>query len=163
MKNQYLSSMLRQLKTFIGVQALHLDVHIGLRPVKAGFLPVSLKCTTTEKRIISELVLVLKEEYSRGRWTRKHKETLHLGNRSLQGSWTVHPDLPVVIEIDIPFKLPSSPLEEMKKQVLLRPLAIGLGWIENTQSSYFLEITTSIQGAALPMVKKVALPGLAGF
>ena len=38
-----------------------------------------------------------------------------------------------------------------------RPL---LAWIENLHSHYFLEITTTIQGAALPIVKRVDLQGL---
>lgn len=152
--------MLRQIKTFIGIQVLELEVHTGQHDPVKSILPITLKWRTREERMITQIELVLKEVYSRGRWTRKHKETLLLGRRMLTGPWHVKPDLPVVFNTEVPFDLALSPLDRLKKKLLIRPIALGLGWIENVQSRYYLEITTTIQGAALPIIKKIDLPGL---
>ena len=137
-----------------------MEVHTGQYDPQKSILPIALKWKTKEHRTITQIDLVLKEVYSRGRWTRKHKQTLQLGRRTLTGPWQVKPDLPVVFNTEVPFDLAFTPLDKLKKKILLRPIAIGLGWIENIQSHYYLEITTTIQGAALPIIKKIDLPGM---
>ncbi len=152
--------MLRELKTFIGIQALDLEVHFGQQDKSNSVLPVTLKWNTKEVRTITQINLVLKEEYTRGRWTRKHKQTLQLGQCTLNGPWHVKPDLPVVFNTEVPYDLASSPLDRLKKKLIFRPIALSLGWIENVQSHFYLEITTTIKGAALPTVRRIDLPEL---
>lgn len=152
--------MLRQIKTFIGFQVLELEVHTGQVDHQKTKLPIILKWRTKEERTITRIDLVVKEMYSTGRWTRKHKQTLLLGKCTLNGPWHVNPEFPVVLNAEIPFDLALSPLDTLKKKMLLRPIALALGWIENVESQYYLEITTTIQGAALPVIKKIDLPGM---
>ncbi|MCF8237815.1 MAG: hypothetical protein K9I85_06640 [Saprospiraceae bacterium] len=152
--------MLRQIKTFIGVQALDLEVHV-LAPSSGGnYLPLVLKWTTHEERTISKMEISLKEVYSRGRWTRKKKQTFLLGATQKNGPWKITPGLPVVLEIDLAYQPVSSPFDRWRKKPILQPFTAGLAWIENLHSHFYLEITTSIQGAALPIVKQVNLDEL---
>ncbi len=152
--------MLRQIKTFIGVQVLDLEVHVMAPGSGRKCLPLVFKWTTQDKRTISKMEIALKEEYTRGRWTKKKKETFYLGSTRINGPWKVEPDLPVVLETDLDYHSVSSPFDQLKRKPLLKPLTLGLAWIENLHSHFFLEITTTIQGAALPIVKKVDLYGL---
>ncbi len=152
--------MLREIKTFIGVQVLNLEVHV-MEPRKGmANLPLILKWTTHEQRTITRMDIALKEEYTRGRWTRKKKQTFLLGSTEKTGTWKIEPGLPVILEIDLSYQTVSSPFDKWRQKLLLKPITLGMAWIENLHSHYYLEITTTIKGAALPVVKKIDLDGL---
>ncbi|HRW75529.1 MAG: hypothetical protein H6568_01865 [Lewinellaceae bacterium] len=152
--------MLNRIKTFIGLQSLQVDAFVQHGKTTSKQLSLTLKWSATERRTLTGVHLKFKEEYSRGRWTGKHRQTYPLGEFQQEGQWSVQPDLPYLLNVEMPIHPMFNPLDRYHRNPLLRPVTTGIKWLENVRSTYYLEVTTRIQGAALPSVKRIDLPGL---
>lgn len=152
--------MISKIKTFIGLQSLQVEAFIRKEKPKPDLLFLTLKWSAGEARTLTGFQLLLKEEYSRGRWTGKYRQTFQIGEFKQEGRWSVQPEQPFLINVDIPFFPMVSHLDRLQGKLILSPLISGVKWLENVRSSYYLEVTTTIQGAALASVRRIDLPGL---
>lgn len=152
--------MITRIKTFIGLQSLQVEAFVRNEKAASNQLHLTMKWSAVESRTLTGVQLILKEEYSRGRWTGKQRQTFQLGEYSCEGRWLVQPEQPFLLNIDMAVTPLLNQLDRFHQNPLLRPLTSGIKWLENVQSSYFLEVTTTIHGAALPSVKRIGLPGL---
>ena len=154
----YIWIMINQIRNIFNPGQLHVEVFDNPGKERKGTLAVTIKMSASIAPVtVNKLDFEIVENYQRGRFFIKLSQHLMLGTKQMMGPWTVGVEMPVLIDVLIPYFKADSILEKAGKNFLLKPLIQGINIIENVNSTYSLTVNIDIKNKFLPVIHTIVL------
>lgn len=150
--------MINQIKNILNQGQLQIEVFDNPGKETKGMMAVTVKMSTIGGAVtVNRIKFEILEHYQRGRLFKKRSQHLVLGMEQIEGPWTVGIEVPVLIDVLIPYFKSDSILESIGKHFLLKPIVRGINIIENVNSTYNLTLSFDIKNRLLPKIHDIVL------
>lgn len=154
----YIWTMINQLRNILNPGQLQIEIYDNPDKERKGTMAVTIKMSASVGPVtVNRLDFEILEHYQRGRFFKKLSQHLVLGNEQIKGPWTVGLEMPVLLDVLIPYLKADSILEKAGKNFLLKPLVQGINIIENVNSTFNLTVSVDIKNKLLPRVHTIVL------
>ncbi len=152
--------MIGNIKNWLGIEGLKIEIDMpeewNTEDQKIGG-----KLFLFSKRVqhITGLKMKLIERYTRGRGKNKLVTDYVLGEQAVALDMEIQPEQIYEINFDLPFSILQSDVDRMEDWNMLTKYMVNLAkQVKNAHSTYWLEVSAQVDGAAMdPFAKKILL------
>lgn len=150
--------MIGKVKNWFGIEGVKLELILPEKQDrKAQCITGTIRLTTLQPKVVTQLRVTLIETYKRGRKQDKRIDDYTLGHIEWDERLTVHPDHPEEIDFTLPFEpLPSEIDAWAQRNWLARGPVQVAKWARNVQSTYRVHAEAQVENTRLhPFDEKV--------
>lgn len=149
--------MFGKVKQWFGVEGVKVELMLPEAANRAeNELKGQLKFSTMNEQTVSGIEVKLIEVYSRGRKKNKLTTEYTIGEITLNETFDVVPDKPIVLNFTLPFELLQSEMDELEdSNFFYKGIAKLAKYSRGVQSVYRVEVQANVKGTRLnPFDKK---------
>jgi sporulation-control protein spo0M len=150
--------MIDKVKQWFGIEGVKVDLILPeVTSISSGFIKGQLQFTSMNEQTVQSVQLKLVEIYTRGRRSNKMTTEYQLGDITVDKSFIVPAEQPILIDFQLPFELMKSEIDEMgDKNIVLGGIAKLARFTRGANSTYRVECEANVKGTRLsPFDKKL--------
>lgn len=143
--------MIDKVKQWFGIEGVKVELILPEATLmNSGIIKGQLQFTSMNEQTVQSVQLKLIEIYTRGRRSNKVTTEYELGNITVNKSFTVPAEQPILIDFQLPFELMKSEIDEMgDKNILLGGIAKLARFSRGASSTYRVECEANVKGTRL--------------
>ncbi len=150
--------MFGKVKRWLGIEGVKLELILPEEvKQKSGLVEGSVRVSSMDEHLVTEISIVLIERYTRGSKNEKLIDEYELGKIVLEQEVNIPANEAVEIDFQLPFSVVKSDMDEIQdRNIIFGGLIKTAKWMTGVKSEYRIEAEASVAGTALnPFDKKI--------